>query len=225
MLEAELGGSIQFPSNIEHPVSDVLTDSELALLNDIASQNQLNLDTLKTLPSWQAALVLQQHVFSELDFQAEFGVEHQLSAWAKRHSLPIKGFESLQFQIDLLAGQPQGGKQMLLQTIHEWPYTKNNIQCLMRSWLKGDIANLEAMLQIDSENDDFYLRFLIDRNQNWVDTLTTSHNYQNGTFFIAVGALHLVGKGNIVALLKQQGFVIEQVSQSEAAECSMKTHV
>ncbi len=224
VLEAKLGGNIDFPNLVELPVKDVLTNDELAQLNEIASQNKLNIDMLKALPSWQAALVLQQHVFAALDFHAEFGVEHQLSNWAQLHALPVKGLESLQFQIDLLADQPQGGKQMLLQSIEEWPYTENNIQCLIKSWSHGDIANLEAMLQIDSDNDDFYQRFLIDRNQKWVRSLVTSSEYQNGTFFIAVGALHLVGKESVVALLKQEGFSIEQISRSESARCSMKTH-
>jgi uncharacterized protein YbaP (TraB family) len=224
VLEAKLGGNIHFPSRIAHPVRDVLTSSELEQLNSIASQTQLSLDMLKTLPSWQAALVLQQHVFSELELHSEFGVERQLSHWAQHHSLPIKGFESLQFQINLLAEQPKGGKQMLLQTIDAWPYTENNIQCLMRSWLSGDITNLEAMLQIDSENDDFYQRFLVDRNQDWVKNLTTSHGYQNGTFFIAVGALHLVGKESVVALLEKKEFSIKQISHSETAYCSIKPH-
>lgn len=225
VLEAELGGSIDFPSLVEHPVKDVLTNDELAKLNEITSESQLNIDMLKSLPSWQAALVLQQHVFTALDFHAEFGVEHQLSRWALTHALPVKGLESLQFQIDLLADQPQGGKQMLLQTIEEWPHTENNIQCLIKSWSHGDIANLEAMLQIDSDNNDFYQKFLIDRNLKWVRSLATSTEYQKGTFFIAVGALHLVGQESMVVLLKQQGFSIEQISQSESAGCSMKTHV
>ncbi|GAL32962.1 possible ligase [Vibrio maritimus] len=225
VLEAKLGGKIDFPNLVEHPVRDVLTNDELAKLNDIASETQLNIDMLKSLPSWQAALVLQQYVFTALNFHAEFGVEHQLSSWAQTHALPVKGLESLQFQIDLLADQPLGGKKMLLQTIEEWPYTENNIQCLIKSWSHGDITNLEAMLQIDSDNDDFYQRFLIDRNQKWVRSLVTSSEYQKGTFFIAVGALHLVGQGSVVALLKQQGFSIEQISRSESAGCSMKTHV
>ncbi len=224
VLEAELGGNIDFPSPVEHPVKEVLTNDELAQLNKIASESQLNIDMLTSLPSWQTALVLQQHVFTALDFHAEFGVEHQLSHWAQIHALPVKGLESLQFQIDLLADQPLGGKKMLLQTIQEWPYTENNIQCLIKSWSHGDIANLEAMLQIDSDNDDFYQRFLIDRNQAWVRRLVTSSEYQNGTFFIAVGALHLVGQESVVALLKQQGFAIKQISRSESAHCSMKTH-
>lgn len=225
ILEAELGGNIDFPSLVEHPVRDVLTNDELAQLNEIALESQLNIDMLKSLPSWQASLVLQQHVFTALDFHAEFGVEHQLSSWAQTHALPVKGLESLQFQIDLLANQPQGGKQMLLQTIEEWPYTENNIQCLIKSWSHGDVANLEAMLHIDSDNDDFYQQFLIDRNKNWVRSLVTSSEYQKGTYFIAVGALHLVGQESVVALLKQQGFTIEQISHSKSAHCSMITHV
>jgi uncharacterized protein YbaP (TraB family) len=224
VLEAELGGNINFPSLVEHPVKDVLTSDELAKLNDIASESQLSIDMLKTLPSWQAALILQQRVFTALDFHAEFGVEHQLSSWAQTHALPVKGLESLQFQIDLLADQPQGGKQMLLQTIEEWPYTENNIQCLIKSWSHGDVANLEAMQQIDSDNDDFYQRFLIDRNENWVRSLVTSSEYQKGTYFVAVGTLHLVGQESVVALLKQQGFSIEQISRSESARCSIKAH-
>ncbi|MGR5284729.1 TraB/GumN family protein [Vibrio maritimus] len=225
ILEAELGGNIDFPSLVEHPVRDVLTNDELAQLNEIALESQLNIDMLKSLPSWQAALVLQQHVFTALDLHAEFGVEHQLNTWAQRHALPVKGLESLQFQIDLLADQPQGGKQMLLQTIQEWPYTENNIQCLIKSWSSGDVANLETMLKIDSDNDDFYQRFLIDRNRKWVQSLLTSSEYQSGTFFIAVGALHLVGQESLVVLLKQQGYSIEQLSHSKSAHCGMKTHV
>ncbi|WP_394150742.1 TraB/GumN family protein [Vibrio maritimus] len=225
ILEAKMDQSVQFPTTSRFQVAQVLEKNELKQLETIASEIGIDFGTLQSLPPWHAALILQQTTFTQLNYYSEFGSEHQLSDWAKGNGITIDGLETLQFQIDLLSQQDEGGKEMLKQTLLEWPHNAHNIQCLLASWQAGDIKNLSAMLEHDSDSSDFLKRLLIDRNDAWVAKLTNSTKYQKGTYFVAVGALHLVGPNSVIGLLRSNGYSVTQLSRSEEAKCIMKTHV
>ena len=67
------------------------------------------------------------------------------------------------------------------------------------------IANEEECGMTQQEKDN-----LIDnRNKNWADKLPEI--MQTAPTFIAVGALHLVGKNGLLSLLKQQNYTVEPV--------------
>ncbi|USD59822.1 TraB/GumN family protein [Vibrio sp. SCSIO 43140] len=224
ILEAKMDQSVQFPTTSRFQVAQVLEQNELKQLETIASEIGIDFGTLQSLPPWHAALILQQTTFTQLNYYSEFGSEHQLSDWAKGNGITIDGLETLQFQIDLLSQQDEGGKEMLKQTLLEWPHNAHNIQCLLASWKAGDIKNLSAMLEHDSDSSDFLKSLLIDRNDAWVAKLTNSSQYQKGTYFVAVGALHLVGPNSVIGLLRSNGYSMTQLSRSEEAKCTMKTH-
>ncbi|MGR5177965.1 TraB/GumN family protein [Vibrio parahaemolyticus] len=224
IVEALLNENITLKQQKQVTVKQALDPIQSSELKTIATQSKLNYNALLDLPPWQAALTLQQVSFRQLNYLSDYGVDRQLMDWAASNHLPQIGLETLQFQIDLIAGQPDHGVDMLLQTIAEWPYNANNIQCLMNAWQAGDINKLESMMISGSYNEDFYQNFLVKRNRNWVEQLSTGEAYKTGTFFVAVGALHLAGSESVPHLLKQGGFTVNQITESKIANCSLKTN-
>lgn len=224
IVEALLNENITLKQQKQVTVKQALNPEQSSELEAIANQSKLSYPALLEIAPWQAALTLQQVSFRQLNYLSDYGVDRQLMDWAASNHLPQKGLETLQFQIDLIAGQPDDGVDMLLQTIAEWPYNANNIQCLVTAWQTGDTNKLESMMISGSYNEDFYQNFLVKRNRNWVEQLTTEEAYKTGTFFVAVGALHLAGSESVPHLLEQRGFEVEQVTDSEIAECSLKTN-
>ncbi len=110
---------------------------------------------------------------------------------------------------------------MLNQTIREWSHSETSIRCLLESWYQGDRDNLEAILEAEAFNDEFYHAFIYQRNEDWVKTLSQSKRYQSGTYFVAVGALHVVGKHSVIALLEKQGYTITLLSTPNTANCAI----
>jgi len=49
---------------------------------------------------------------------------------------------------------------------------------------------------------------ILRRNRAWVESIVRRLE-GSGTLFIAVGAAHLVGEGNVVALLRARGIAVE----------------
>jgi uncharacterized protein YbaP (TraB family) len=57
---------------------------------------------------------------------------------------------------------------------------------------------------------------LYKRNESWIPTLERIH----GDAFIAVGAMHLVGKRSVLDLLKQKGYTITRITPPAAGSGS-----
>lgn len=53
-------------------------------------------------------------------------------------------------------------------------------------------------------------RLLLSRNKSWIPTIEKLH--AAGGAFVAVGALHLVGEGSVVQLLRSRGFTVERAT-------------
>jgi uncharacterized protein YbaP (TraB family) len=51
---------------------------------------------------------------------------------------------------------------------------------------------------------------LLARNRSWIPALEKAH--AAGGAFVAVGALHLVGEGSVVELLRARGFTVERAT-------------
>ncbi len=60
---------------------------------------------------------------------------------------------------------------------------------------------------------------LTDRNHDWVQKLSQLAQEEPAHYAVVVGALHLVGKENLIALLEQSGFKTEQLTQSLPVQC------
>ncbi|WP_234495312.1 TraB/GumN family protein [Vibrio maritimus] len=222
IVEAKLDEPITFPNSNSQPTTrSTLSPDEINQLESIASVTKLSAKQLLSLPPWQVALTLQQWQFASLGFEAEYGVEAQLMAWAEVNNLSTLGLESLQFQIDLIAKQPDNGLDMLKQTINEWANSQASIRCLIDSWQAGDDNNLDAILQAEAFNEHFYHAFIYERNRNWASTLAEDARYKEGIFFVAVGALHLVGDDSVIELLSKRGYTIERLTLPGEADCSM----
>ncbi|MCW8348818.1 TraB/GumN family protein [Vibrio sp. ZSDZ65] len=223
IIEADLSESVTMPTQAKrNNVEFLLNAKENLQLKRIVDTTTLDWATIKTLAPWQVALTLQNYQFQSFGFHSQFGVDNAVIKLAKTNGIPVIGLETLQFQINLLAKQDDNGVAMLKQTLAEWKDGENNVHCLIESWKAGDSGNLNMLLDSASTDQSFEQDFIVNRNQNWVKTLTTDPALAKGTFTVAVGALHLVGKQSLIQLLSQFGYVIEQLTQSKHVSCQIK---
>lgn len=202
---------------------DVLDKVQRQHLIDIAKDLQIAETQLLNAPPWNTALMIQLALVNKLGYVADEGVDMHLISLAEKKHIPVISLESVQFQIDLITGQPDGGKEMLLSSINEYDAGEALVECLIESWKSGDGSMLEEASLTDKATDEFNQAFLYARNKDWAEKLDTGSllPQKQGRYTVVVGSLHLVGKDNLIDLLTKRGFEITPLGKTRKAKCDV----
>lgn len=201
----------------------VTSEQEASQIARIAKETGLSYEVLMQLPPWQTALSVQMAQFSHLGYNPGDGVDMRLMSKATINNVPVLSLEPLQFQIDMLTRQPQGGKELLTSILNDYDKGEQLTDCLINSWKAGDAQKLVESADLSSVSDTFTEQFLYQRNRDWATKLDNGTILPKpaGRYLVVVGALHLVGKDNLIDLLTQKGFQIAQLSDSQIAHCML----
>ncbi|BCN23487.1 TraB/GumN family protein [Vibrio alfacsensis] len=202
---------------------DVLSKKERMHLAAIATELGFQERQLLDAPPWASALTIQMSLMNQLGYKPDQGVDMHLIDLAETKHIDVIPLESLQFQIDLLTSQPDGGKELLLASIDEFDGGEKLVQCLIDSWKNGDGQSLEQVAMSEESSDAFNEAFLYARNRDWAEKLTTGSVLPKkmGRYTIVVGSLHLLGKDNLIELLEKQGFDIEPLGKTHKIHCDI----
>ena len=124
----------------------------------------------------------------------------------------IKGFESVDFQLNILFGdhiskQAEG----LLETIREEDKMKSFSFDLYNAYMTQNIEKVHQLmtdpdLGIKAEDE---AKMLTNRNENWVSQLKTI--LPQKSVFVCVGAGHLPGDKGVLNLLREAGYTVTPV--------------
>ena len=121
----------------------------------------------------------------------------------------ILELETLEQQLDMLMNLPQED-QMLQQTIKEFDTYPQLMQSLIHSWKTGDKQKLTEVL-IDKPLREYpssrpvFEKMFVARNHEMVKKLK-HYLRSRESYFVVVGAGHLVGNQGIIRLLEQSGY-------------------
>lgn len=203
---------------------DVLTTQQQKELLGLANLLEINGSDLLNTPPWAAALAIQMKQIEYLGYSVANGVDLRLMIKADLLQVPTLSLESMQFQIDLLTGQPMGGKEMLVSVLEEFDHSENALRCLITSWKNGDIDKLNEFAQLTSMSEELEYAFLTARNLDWAQKLVSPEwlPSRQGQYLVVVGTLHLLGEQSLLKMLEREGFTIKQLSQSQPTGCEFK---
>ncbi|MEZ9339819.1 TraB/GumN family protein [Vibrio splendidus] len=204
--------------------SDVLNEEQKQMLVDITKSLDMPTQQLLNAPPWATSLSIQMQQLKNLGYGSAGGVDATLAYKATIQDVPVISLEPLQFQIDLMTKQKDDGKEWLISSLEEFDQTDRVVHCLIESWKAGDLAKLEAFAELSEMSPKLEKAFLTDRNIDWANKLSVNDwkIAPKGNYLIVVGALHLVGKGNLLELLEDKGFNVTQQSQSLQAQCQFE---
>ncbi|MBN2653874.1 MAG: TraB/GumN family protein [Nitrospirae bacterium] len=166
----------------------------------------------KTKP-WMVAMTLMDISMRRLGFDPAYGIDnHFLRRSGTKRIFQLENFD---FQISLLNSFSDKEQEMfLLYTIKDLENLQSDMDRLIVSWQRGDAASLEKLLLSGMagapELNNIYRKLFTERNFTMTSKIESILS-SRGTYFIVVGAGHLVGKTGIVNLLKQKGFNIQQL--------------
>lgn len=220
IIEADLSqlGQATYPVN-RYVSKQVLTADQAQQLAVITQALQLPLEQLKVSPPWATALTIQMAQVEKMGYQAKYGVDVYLIEKALRNGIPLHPLETAQFQIDLLSKTPQDGKELLISALEEFADSEALFGCLVESWQQGDAKKLLEFARRSNISPELEKAMFTERNVDWANKLTQLSIDKPGRYSVVVGALHLVGEQNLLALLEQSGFKTQQLTQSQSAQC------
>lgn len=163
---------------------------------------------------WYVAMALTKMQISTLGFSEEWGVDRYFANMAKEQGKNILELENIEAQLDFLNDLPKQ-ERFLEYSLVSLSETESMLGQILFSWAKGDAKNLEELLinktlKESPDMEPVIQKVLIDRNEAMAEKIKGLIQ-SDGTYFVIVGAAHLVGPKGIVELLNKSGFAAQQL--------------
>ena len=201
----------QYGLSPDRPLSSLLTSDEFAKLDAAAQTIGASGAQIDAFRPWFAGLSLAIAPLTRAGYDPNSGVELTLRARAQAAGKPIKGLETLDGQIRILASMPEDEQLAFLRsTLESFEEATTELDGLVNAWAEGDVAGVErlAVTEMRNQSQAMYEALLVERNANWAGQIQTLLA-GSGTTFIAVGAAHLAGDDSVQEILEDRGVNVE----------------
>jgi hypothetical protein len=206
VLAAQLG---TLPPGAHLPA--LLSADDAARVSAAAQGMGIDPQRLEGTRPWLAALQLSYTYAASQGHSAEYGVETVLGAAARAQGKRVSFLESPEQQVGILANlSPEAEARLLMQTVQQIEDGGALLDAMDAAWARGDVEDLARLLdaQWRESGAEIHEAVILARNRAWTNEIARRME-GSGTIFIAVGAAHLVGEGNVVALLRERGYSVE----------------
>ena len=196
--------------NLEKHVSGKTFD----LIKEETAKAGLPMELVYNQRPWFLGLTLESTELMKSGYDPNYGIDkHFLSKAEGRKK--ISELESLDYQVNLLAGLNDEEQELfLLYTLRELKILVHEVDKLVAAWKSGAVEKMEAtMTKSLAEDRRFYAIYdnlIYRRNRNMAQKIE-GYLKTNGTYFVVVGAAHLLGDKGIIQLLKDKGYSVEQL--------------
>lgn len=167
---------------------------------------------------WMLALTLSVFDAMQAGYDPRLAVDSYLLSFAQSQKKSIVEVEGLRKQFAIFTDMTTEQQNAFLEkTVEELAggEGREQIVMLVDAWAKADAAGLEKQWHRSQASLTEADRFLSDklfseRNLNMAARVE-EYIRSGDTYFVAVGALHLVGEKNVIELLKQRGYRIKEL--------------
>ncbi len=192
-------------------LKDGVSKATYAKLKKRVKQLGLEMSMFNLLKPWMAAFMLMGTGMQQGGMQAEYGIDFYFHKKAGEQRKPVAGLETVDDQISVFSELPDKAQEQFLRQMLDAKQSTNELDIILKSWRSGDLTILEKLLSQYVKSDSIlYEGLVFRRNRNWIPQI---ESYLKGTerYLVVVGALHLVGPGGVVDLLRQRGYTVEQL--------------
>jgi len=127
----------------------------------------------------------------------------------------ILELESLDYQINLLPNFSDKDQELfLVYTLRDLKIMEQEVDKLIQAWSSGDTKGMESILTRSVSEDkrlsSIFEKLIYERNRKMVLKIEDFLGPKE-TYFIIVGAGHLVGNQGIIEILRGKGYIVEQL--------------
>ena len=202
----------KFGVDPQRPLSSKLNEEQRKKLKGIAETYNVPVASLEPMRPWLAALVLAIGPITKAGYDPKAGVERMLSAQAVAEGDKIRGFETAEEQIRILADLSEAEQiAFLTSVLDDLEKGLDLLDKLARAWIDGDTDTI-ARISVDEmkhEAPTVYEKLIVQRNIAWSEKIAGMLK-GSGVQQIAVGAAHLVGPDSVQAQLAKRGIKVER---------------
>lgn len=162
----------------------------------------------------QLALIATMKLFP--NFNPAEQIDISIQTRATQLGKPTGGFESADFQLDLLYGASISQQARdLTKTVTNFHKTQQSSLTLADSYKHQDLNALYSAMMKELDEEDYspeekkarFEKIFTSRNKNWVKKLITLMPQQS--ILVVVGSGHLPGNDGVIDLLKREGYTVE----------------
>jgi uncharacterized protein YbaP (TraB family) len=162
---------------------------------------------------WSLAVTIEMFEYQKLGLDPQYGIDKYFLQKAEGNKKIVE-LESFDSQMELFNSMSDRDQELfLIYSLKEVDESKKNLEVLLNAWREGDSKAMERLMFKNMEDDPrlshLYEKLFYERNRNMADKIAKLLS-QKGTYFIAVGAGHLVGKRGLIDRLSHQGYAVRQ---------------
>ncbi len=185
------------------------------LYGDVRRQSKiigLPLGTFDTAQPWFAALSLNVLTLIQAGYNPAVGADAVIMDFARNNNITLLGLESARFQSGIFSNfSPEQQKQFLTITLQDLSTATSDFHQMESAWLAGDTVGLNALINKGlAHMPSLAEPLLYQRNQRWADVIEQMLD-KPGSFFVAVGAAHLIGKKSLHEYLNERGITVTRI--------------
>ncbi|WP_020619529.1 TraB/GumN family protein [Paenibacillus daejeonensis] len=199
-------------------LSDHIPADTYAALGEVLEAEGLDADAFDMFKPWVIATTIDSLQIGEAGYDGEMGIDMHFLNQAKASNLPILELESAALQLNMFNDFSEELQLELLEGsiagYHAGPdeNAQYMIDHMIQMWVDGDQSLLTEMTEGFSISEEYNKAMLIDRNIGMVDKIKEYlEDEENKTYFVVVGAAHMVGADGIVTLLREQGYTVTEL--------------
>ncbi len=189
---------------------EALSDLDWQKLREAAAAVGIPFEMLVRQKPWFAAMTLAVAALQKSGFDSRWGIDSHFLARASAEGRPVMELETLEEQLRLfddLSFEVQ--RALLRQSLYELEHSGEFFGAMLDAWQRGDAAALQALLKAGFEDTaagrEMYEVFLTRRNVRMAEKIERLLA-QRRTYFVIVGAAHLLGEKSILSLLTRRGY-------------------
>ncbi|WP_160394904.1 TraB/GumN family protein [Paenibacillus sp. MMS18-CY102] len=163
---------------------------------------------------WVVSQVISTFQVADKGYEPSLGIDQYFLDNANKTKKPVIELETYEQQIKMFADFSVGLQEDMLKAAiagYNNPNTDSSgIDELTAMWKDGDENTLASLAKQMSANEEYYKAMLADRNAGMAEKVTGFLNSPDKkTYFVVVGALHMLGDDGVVTKLRAGGFKVE----------------
>ena len=188
----------------------MLPPDSQANLDKVLASVGLPLAAVDNKRPWLVSLMLDSILLKRHKQQFALGADSIITAQAKASGKPVRYLETVDQQLALIApSDPTVELQSFEAGLKSFETADSDILAITDAWERGDTTALYAVTAKEFEgHPEAQAAFFTDRNRAWVKQIEAMLQ-ERKTFFITVGAGHLVGKDGVPDLLRADGYKVD----------------
>lgn len=181
-------------------------------LNDYFLNRGMDVKSFSGLTPTGIMLTISMMELQLMGLNPALGVEKHFSKKARQHNKRFGHLESPEEHLSFITKLGGENKdQLVMQTLNDLKTMNTGMEALKKAWREGDNLALEKLaLNEMKKYPETYQSLLVNRNHNWIPKIEAM--LKDGDIeLILVGALHLVGEDGVLNLLKDKGYILENI--------------